>query len=343
MCVSVAIKLPRDPETGLPTANAKWRLAKVRDRAYSPEYSVKRWSVKDSGASQLFLIDEASDWTEGVSVSEDGSYLSMVNSALNNSMDKKDGKAKSKGPTGEDQSANGRIVRKALKTHDVKKCADVLIENKIDGATLITDGDRLYVIETTLPLAVKNKYRAERKRKDVRFEDIVPLEEYQTVTREIKGDNNYLVVRTNIGVLNSNFGYQKKDGENYISSVKRRKYTIDALKKHAFEPIDLMTTLCKLGNKDIDKNPYYRPLRSVDHVDDYITPIYSTAVIQTDPSGTIIVKPLECEFNIKDTMNLVDDKYLTHMVILPKMSRMFESFKQFNKIYSHRDVAEILE
>ena len=34
MCVAVAMKLPRDKKTGKPTTDAKWRLAKIRDRVY---------------------------------------------------------------------------------------------------------------------------------------------------------------------------------------------------------------------------------------------------------------------------------------------------------------------
>jgi len=328
MCVTVAMLLPRDRKTGLPTKDAKWRLAKIRDRMYIPEYGVKRYTVKEHGAAQLFLVDNNTDWTEGISVHQNGSFLSMVNSALNNSSDKKDGKDKKKTP-GEHTAVNGKIIRKALKTHNIEQCVDIIIQNKIDGCTLITDGDRLFVIETTLPAEVKEKYR-HKKTDDNYFEDFVPIEEYSTVKKEIKGD--YLVVRTNSGVFDKSFGYQKKDGHNYISAKRRRDYVVSALKEKAFEPIDLIVTLSKLGNDDVDKNPYFRPVRRAEFAEKYISPIFSTAIIQTDPSGTMIVKPLECTFDIQNMNNLIDDKYLAHMVILPHRFKMFESFKQFNTI-----------
>lgn len=325
MCVGVAMKLPRDKSTGLPTEDAKWRLAKIRDRAYIPDYSVKRYTVKEHGAAQLFLIDNNTDWTEGLSVSEDGVFLSMVNTALNNSSDKKDGKKKAPSKT-RGVAVNGKVIRTALKSHNIEKAVEILVNNKIDGATLITDGDRLFVIETTLPLEAKKKYE-HLKTDDNYFEDFVPLEEYKTVKKEIKDE--YLVVRTNVGVFDKKFGYQKADGPNYKSAILRRKYTIKALEEKAFEPIDLIVTMSKLGADDVDKNPYYRPIRRAEFADNYITSIFSTSIIQTDPSGTIIVKPLDCTFNIENMNNLIDDKYLAHMVILPHRFKMFESFKDF--------------
>lgn len=324
MCVAVAIKLPRDRKTGKPLPSAKWRLAKIRDRAYEPEYKVKRYTVKEVGASQLFLVDENSDWTEGVSIHEDGSFLSIVNAALNNTTDKKDGKSNKSISVGD--SINGRVLRNVLKSHDIEKAVEILIENKIDGASLITDGDRLFVIETTLTAEVKEKYR-NKKKPHQRFEDVVPLDEYSTVKKEIKDD--YMIVRTNTGVFNPSFGYQPEDGESYTSAVKRREYAEKAMDEFVYEPIDLFSTLVKLGKDEVDKNPFYRPIRKFDEVKKFPSPIFSTTIIQTDPSGTMIVKPLQCKFNINNMENLINDKYLSHLVILPQSSKMFESFSGY--------------
>lgn len=324
MCVAVGMKLPRDKTNGKPTKDAKWRLAKIRDRAYDPVYKVRRYTVKEHGASQLFLVDTDSDWTEGVSVHEDGSFLSMVNSALNNYVDKKDG-AKKKAST-ETVSVNGLAIRKALKSHNIEAAIEILQEYKLDGATLITDGDRLFLIETTLPLAVKEKYM-KLKKEGQRFEDIIPKEEYVSDIREIKDD--YLIVTTNTGIYHKDFGYQPDDGDSYESSIKRRKYAMKALRDEAYEPLDLVVTLSKLGREEVDKNAFFRPLRLKGEAKSKNSPteIYTTSIIQIDPSGTMIVKPVECKFDINNTMNLISDKYLTHLVILPHRSRMFETFK----------------
>lgn len=324
MCVTVAMKLPRDKKTGKPTKDAKWRLAKIRDRIYDANYMVKRYTVAEHGASQLFLIDTETDWTEGVSVLEDGSYLSMVNSALNNHSDKKDGKAKPNEimPV----SKNGKVIRKALKSKHIEDAAKILKAEKFDGCTLLTDGDKLYIIETSLSQEVADKYR-DKLKDGQRFEDVVPLEEFSTEVLEIKED--YLIVRTNSGVLDDSFGYQPKDGDGHTSAQKRREYAMEILDKNAYEPLDLIVTMSRMGRDDIDKNPFFRPLRLKDEVSkikELDVPIYTTSIIQTDPSGTMIVKPIECTFDIHDQQNLISKKYKTHLVILPHRSRMFESF-----------------
>jgi hypothetical protein len=324
------MKLPRDKKTGKPTKDAKWRLAKIRDRVYNADYKIRRYTVSEHGASQLFLIDNDTDWTEGVSVLKDGTYISMVNSALNNHSDKKDGKAKND-VNDMPISSNGRVIRKALKQNNIKDSVKLIQENKFDGCTLITNGDQLFIIETSIPEEIAAKYRGTLK-DGQRFEDVVQPEEYATEVLEIKED--YLIVRTNSGVLETKFGYQPKDGDGHKSSIKRREYAMKALEENAFEPLDLITTLSKLGREEIDKNPFFRPVRLKDEVppiEGSDVKIFSTSIIQTDPSGTMIVKPIECSFDIKNPHNLISSKYRTHLVILPYRSALFESqsFKDF--------------
>lgn len=334
MCVVVAMKLPRDKRTGKPTKDAKWRLAKIRDRVYDANYKVRRYTVAEHGASQLFLIDTETDWTEGVSVLENGSYLSMVNSALNNHSDKKDGK--SKGPADMPVSSNGKTIRRALKQKHIEDTVAIIKEDRFDGCTLITDGDKLYIIETSIPEEVAAKYKGSLK-DGQRFEDVVKPEEYVTSVLEIKED--YLVVRTNSGVLDDSFGYQPKDGDGHTSSKRRREYAIEALEKNAFEPLDLIVTLSRLGRDNIDKNPFFRPVRLKDEVSKLPgmdVPIYSTSIIQTDPSGTMIVKPIACTFDVNNLHNLITSKFRTHLVILPYTSALFEgsSFREMIELSS---------
>lgn len=329
MCVTVAMKLPRSRKTGKPTKDAKWRLAKIRDRIYDADYKVRRYTVAEHGASQLFLIDTETDWTEGVSVLENGSYLSMVNSALNNHSDKKDGKGKGSGKNevnNKPVSSNGKVIRKALKCKHIKDAVELIKAEKFDGCTLITDGDQLFIIETSLSQEVADKYRDQVK-DGKRFEDVVPPEEFNTEVLEIKED--YLVVRTNSGVLDDSFGYQTKDGAGYRSAQKRREYAMEILDESAYEPLDLIVSMSRMGRDDIDMNPFYRPLRlkeEVSKLKNMDVPIYTTSIIQTDPSGTMIVKPIECTFDINNSQNLISAKYKTHLVILPHRSAMFESF-----------------
>ena len=320
MCVVAAMKLPRDIKTGKPLPGAKWRLAKIRDRSYDPVYRVRRYTVAEHGASQLFLIDADTDWTEGVSVTDDGKYLSVVNSALNNTLDKKEGTSKDKSPS---VSETGRDIRRALKSGSVEELADAIVESRIDGCSLVTDGDRLFVIEISLPAQAKEKFLKAKLATGKRFDELVDPNDYVIVKKEIKDE--YLVVRTNHGVFDDDFGYQKHDGDSYESSKRRRKYAEEALEKNAYEALDLIVTMSKLGRPEIDANPFYRPIRLKDDVLSNDQKIYTTSIVQTDPSGTMIVKPIECSFDINNLQNLVSSKYRTHMVILPHRSRMFES------------------
>ena len=318
----------------MPEKDAQWRIAKIRDRTYAPTYRLKRYTVSEVGASQIFLVDLDTDWTEGLSVHENGSYLGMVNSALNNSSDKKDdGSAKGK-KTGEGvTSVNGKAIRRALKQHNIEKAVDILKEYKFDGNTFLTDGDRLFIMETYLPAEVKDKYRSQIEGTDKRFEDVVPSEEYVVSTKEIKKD--YLIVRANSGVLDSDGGYVEVDGDSFESSQKRREYAMKYVEELVYEPMDLITTLSHLGRDTIDKNPFFRPIRlkgkakSKDNPD---VEIFSTSIVQLDPAGTLILKPIECKVEDVSVNKLVSGKYLANLVILPETSKMFENMKFKNYV-----------
>jgi hypothetical protein len=328
MCVIVAAKLPRNKKTGLPEKGAQWRLAKIRDRTYSPTYKLKRYTVNEVGASQIFLVDLDTDWTEGLSIHPDGSYMGMVNSALNNSSDKKDdgSKSSSEGSI----SVNGKAIRRALKLHNIEKAVELLKEYKFDGNTFLTDGDRLFIMETYLPAEVKDKYRSKIEGTNKRFEDVVPPEEYVVSTKEIKKD--YLVVRANSGVLDPDGGYVEVDGDSYESSQKRREYTMKFIEESVYEPIELITKLSRLGRDDIDKNPFFRPIRlkgKAKSKDNPNVEIFSTSIIQLDPAGTMILKPIECKVEDVSVNKLVSGKYLANLVILPESSPMFENFRTF--------------
>lgn len=328
MCVIVAAKLPRDRKTGKPLPDAKWRLAKIRDRAYDPEYKIRRFTVKNIGASQLFLIDSDTDWTEGVSVHPDGSMFMMVNAALNNSSDKKEG---TKNKTEYDEVAvNGLSIRKALKDHDIEKAIDILVENKFDGNTFLSDGDRLFVLEVFISNTVKDKYRAEKERTGKRFEDLVSIEEFTITSREIKDD--WLVVRTNSGIYNKKGGYIPSDGDSYKSSSRRRNHTIDAVKEKVYEPIDLIDTLAKLDTKEVDKDPWFRPVRikEKEPKDEDGVNIYTTSIIQIDPNGTMILQPVNCKLKDYNINNLSNKKYLTNLVLFPEKKKVFESFISYS-------------
>lgn len=333
MCVIVGMKLPRD-KSGKPTEDAKWRLAKIRDRTYVPELSVKRYSVLDDKSEQLFLVDQDTDWTEGCSVLSNGKYLGIVNAALNNSSDKKDDGSKGDKKNNK-VSKNGKVLRRALKQTTIEKAVKVLVDESIDGNTIITDGDRVFVIECYIPESIKDKY------KDLvvngkTFEDLIKSDEYICHVEEIKEDD--LVVRTNHGIFLPDAGYQPKDGDSYISSTRRRKYAIEALEARVFHPIDLIIQLSRLQKEEIDKNAFYRPIRLKDVAKskDTDVEIFSTAVIYLDPSGTIFLRPIECKVTDISVSKLTDKNRQANLVILPAHIPLFE--KSYNKYINNEDL-----
>jgi hypothetical protein len=248
---------------------------------------------------------------------------------LNNSSDKKDdGSSKSKKSGEGATSVNGKAIRRALKQHNIEKAVDILREYKFDGNTFLTDGKRLFIMETYLPSDVKDKYRDKIEGTGKRFEDVVPADEYVVTTKEIKKD--YLVVRANSGVLDSDGGYVEVDGDSFESSQKRREYAIKFVEEQVYEPLDLITTLSRLGRDTIDKNPFFRPVRlrgkakSKDNPD---VEIFSSSIVQLDPSGVMFLKPIECRVEDVSVNKLVSGKYLANLVILPDRNKLFEGRK----------------
>lgn len=321
MCVIVGVKLPRNPD-GSPADNAKWRLGKIRDRTYVPTFNVKRWSVNENGSSQLFLVDQDTDWTEGCSVSDDGKYLGIVNAALNNKSDKKDTGRKRKS-VDRGLSRNGVVLRKALKQATLEDAVSVLVDNRIDGNTFVTDGDRLFCLEIYIPKSVKEKYKEHVENSNKKYEDLIQPEEYIVSVKEIK---EHIIVRTNHGVFDPSGGYTEEDGDLYKSSSLRRKYASNTVRNKVFQPIDLIVQLTRLGSDDIDSNPFYRPVRlkgiaKSKHSD---VEIFSTATIMLDPSGTIFLRPIECKIGDISLNKLTNKKRKTNLVVLPSHIPLFE-------------------
>lgn len=323
MCVIVGMKLPRNKKTGLPEKNATWRLAKIRDRSYVPDYKIMRHTVKETGFSQLFVIDQNTDWTEGVSVNpKDESAIFMVNSALNNYADKKDDGSKTK--TNGSITDNGESIRKILKTDNLEEAIDLIKELKLDGNTLITDGNTLYHVEIYLSKESKEKYKDKGNK---RYRDIATPDDYTFNIQKI--ENDFIVVKTNHGEIDEDAGYTEIDGDSYESSIKRNEHTLRELTNRVYEPIELIRVLSSLRTDKIDKNPFFRPIRLKDEIN---SNIFSTSIIQIDKSGTIILKPIECTIKNYNIMNLISKKYLTNLVILPEVSPLYETFKDYISI-----------
>lgn len=311
MCVIMASKIKLKN-----SEKEKWFLYKIRDRAYVPEYKIK-YSSKDKIQSG-FIVDNSSDWSEGIN----NKGIMIVNSALQNHEDKKDGKKKvSKGKV----SRNGVIIRKALKMPNITEVVDFLIEVRFDGCTLVSDGDKLFVIEIFLQQATKDKIIAdleldpiedEDKVKDALLKAIEP-EDYEVSFKEIKDEN--LVVRTNHGVLLPKAGYQPKDVEGYESSVFRKDIVQKAIEElNPSHPFEILTMLKNMGNERIHSKDIMRPIRTMP-----ASAYQTTTILCLASTGIMFVLPIECTFEETKFTRIQKDRDV-HIVILPKKLPLFE-------------------
>lgn len=306
MCVTVAIKLPRDRDTGEPTKDAKWTLFKIRDRAYDPHYHFKTYN--DGKNTSLFLVDEDSDWSECIRVDniKTETELMFVNSALNNSMDKKDGTDKSKAAetaTGKRKVADhGLIARRVSRTADLDDAVKTFSEMKFDGCTFISDGDRCFLVESSLPPDAKSEIK-KRAKADGSYgagslRSQATSEDFVTTTEEIK---DWLAVRTNHGITNKVAGYQIKDGISFKSSENRRNFADAYIRDNVFEVSDILPAIDAMGDKTVNKNPFLRPRRIRREIEDWnanknrseenkVPLIYSTSAFVMTAGGNVHIK-----------------------------------------------------
>lgn len=279
MCVTAAIRLPRDPETGKPEKDSKWYLFKIRDRAYQPTYEFQTYSNVENNEYQqtsLFVIDDDSDWTEGIRIGKKN-HLMYVNSALNNSVDKKDGSSKGKNATEGKVADHGKTARRSLRTLDIDEAVEEFVEQKFDGCTLVSDGQRLFVIESSLPADIKQEIKATKTSGNIRSN--ADKDDYDTTVKEIKDE--YLIVRTNHGIFDSSLGYQPKDGTDFKSSTNRQKIAYKLLNENVFKLSDFYHVMNMMDDEETtnQSEPYYRPYRNKLLVNaEKFTPVHSTSM-----------------------------------------------------------------
>ena len=301
MCVTAAIKLPRDRDTGEPTEDSKWTLLKIRDRAYDPYYHFKTYN--SGGHTSLFLVDEDSDWSECIRVgnTSNKTELMFVNSALNNSMDKKDGTDKFKASEtigGRKVADHGLVSRRVSRTADLKGAVKAFGELKFDGCTFISDGAKCFLVESSLPVDAKEELKkiakADGSYSARSIRSHASPDDFMTTTEEI---TDWLAVRTNHGITNKAAGYQDKDGVSFESSESRRNFADAYIRDNIFEVSDIMPAIDAMGADTVNKNPFLRPRRiqseikkwNKNHVNQ-LPEIYSTSAFVMTSNGEVQIK-----------------------------------------------------
>lgn len=171
-------------------------LGKNRDRNYTPELKVVR-EMSGNGIELCYMVDQDTDWSEGMN----SNGIGLVNSALFVKRDEKDfdKSKKKKAP-----SKDGIRIRHALSKDTLTEVVKSLVnfDTGVKGHTIVSDGNKLVVIENTSRTSPK-----------VKVHDI----------------NKSPVVRSNHGIEHPEQGYTR--GEDRVSSELRMKNASELLNK----------------------------------------------------------------------------------------------------------------
>lgn len=195
---------------------------KHRDRAYKPTLSVIHTVV--NGIEMVLLRDDTTLWMEGMN----SAGICILNSALGVETDEKADSIMKKSDKAPKLSKDGERIQKALTMNTIDDAVHFAKTWKmgIQGNTLITDGDELFIVEmssTTDPVVSK-----------------------------LDGVDN--VVRTNHGIINNEIGYQR--GESRKSSERRKKYA-----EHILQDVETAEDMASALRAQPDKVAQYNPLR----------------------------------------------------------------------------------
>jgi len=171
-------------------------LGKNRDRNYTPELKVVR-EMSGNGIELCYMVDQDTDWSEGMN----SNGIGLVNSALFVKRDEKDfdKSKKEKAP-----SKDGIRIRHALSKDTLTEVVKSLVnfDTGVKGHTIVSDGNKLVVIENTSRTSPK-----------VKVHDI----------------SKSPVVRSNHGIEHPEQGYTR--GDDRVSSELRMKNASELLGK----------------------------------------------------------------------------------------------------------------
>lgn len=220
-CVIIAKRI-EDKESG----DAGFVVFKHRDRNYKPSLSIVHTVV--NGMEIVYLRDDTTLWSEGMN----SAGICIVNSALAVNADENAGKIAKKADVSPSFSKDGERILKALTMNNIDDASFFCKNYKggIQGHTLITDGDEVYTMEMT--------------------------SQHPAVLTRLDGLDQ--IVRTNIGVIHSDAGYQQGSGIGYKSSLLRRS-TAEKMISDVEDPKEMLVALRK---QPYAKNSQFNPRRS---------------------------------------------------------------------------------
>ena len=274
-----------------------WILVKNRDRNYKPLVYFKQ--SKKKNIERLLLWDDKTRWTEGVN--EFG--IGIISAAVQVKKDEKIGTLSGNAETHQQISSNdGRKLREALFEKTVDDAINKLIELKLPGNTLVSDGNRCMLLE------------GDHRDNKTHFE-------YKT--KEIQKDQT--VVRTNHGILIKS-GYDKNSDDKQVrdsfKSSLHRKLTVEKCIKSIKTSDDMLDCLSDTSNAD----PQLNPLRKSNTHGKRI--LVTTGQLMIVPKErTLHYRPVWCDVDLVNFDKLGSEKTKTWFEIIS--ARKLLTFKEF--------------
>lgn len=203
-------------------------VLKHRDRNYKPILSIVHTVV--NGMEIAYLRDETTLWSEGMN----SAGICIVNSALAVDADENMAKLAKKADTAPKFAKDGERILKALTMNNVDDASFFAKNFKggIQGHTIITDGEEVYTMEMT------SRHKA-------------------VVTRM---DGMDLIVRTNIGLIHPDAGYQSGVGK---KSSEVRRIKSEEMLSMAETPEEMLSNM---REQPFAKNSQLNPRRSTSNL-----------------------------------------------------------------------------
>jgi len=243
------------------------------------------------------LWDDKTKWTEGVN--EFG--IAIVSSAVQVKTDEKIGTVNTETHS-QVRSNDGKKIRTALFEKTVDKAVDKLIELKLPGNTLVSDGEKLVLLEGDHR---NNKTDFEYKVKEI--------DKFQTI------------VRTNHGVLIKS-GYDKNSEDEKVRTSYKSSYirlkTVQKFIKYVKDSEKFLDALSDTSNEDSQLNPLRK---SETHGSKTLVTTGQIMIIPKEK--TLYYRPIWCDVDLINFNKLSSEKTKTWFEIIS--ARKLITFKEF--------------
>jgi len=270
-----------------------WCSAKNRDRSMKVDIDIKRSMSR--GIERCLLIDQNSKWSEGLN----SLGVCISNVTLMNS---KDTKESGKDAHSEEfASPGGKMIRIALFEKTVDKALKKMIDQEMEGFSVIFDKDNAYILEAYNELIDNSDEEAE-------------VGEYKY--HVTKCDKSKIYVRTNHGHHFKEAGYQPDKSDpikmrSYESSISRHDTALKSVKSASLNiPRDLMNAISIAPHDDWMMNPVRKAPTHGKKI--YVT---TGQVLLVSSSKTVHYRPFWCNI-VCDMNKMSNEKYQTHFEII---------------------------